>query len=253
MFLRMPTTEAAETTNDDADTSADAGRKRHRSDLIERRGTGASEESAGRRATARNCALRAETRAEAELDRLVRTPTTISGPRRGPGNRAARTRSLRRPSANGATAEQLSWLQWQIDSNRKMRASERTSQQALQHRPRHRRTAANSDGFLTENHAAEALQALRRGGRTDHSPKCVLRRRSNPAAHGLLRVLLGEDMPWNGNIKPKAKSGAPVRPMPAPTRVPRGRSPTMARSDVHAQSQAARAEQWKSRERLDGC
>ena len=146
---------------------------------------------------------------------------------------------LAQAKANGATAEQLSWLQWQIDSNRKMRASERTSQQALQQA----RDIADRSEFgrlettqpkLYKRYNAKVEQTI---------AEMRSRGEATPPRMVLLRVLLGEDM-LNGNIKPKAKAAGA-----APATVPRGRSPTM-RSDVNGKSGGS-TERDKRRARLE--
>ena len=210
-------TEAADET--DADTSADAAESTI-DDLID------DEPAPVKKAPAADDREELRARAErAERALSERQPP----PARGADPETEREDTqLAQAKANGATAEQLSWLQWQIDSNRKMRASERTSQQALQQA----RDIADRSEFGRLETTQPKLYKRYNTKVEQTIAEMRSRGEATPPRMVLLRVLLGEDM-LNGNIKPKAKAAGA-----APATVPRGRSPTM-RSDVHAKSSGA--------------
>ncbi len=95
----------------------------------------------------------------------------------------------------GASQERLSWLQWQIDSNRKMRSSERKSESALQQA---REIADKADFDRLEITKPKVYKAY--AGRIE---KTISDMRSRgeviPPRAMLLRVFLGDDI-MNGKI-----------------------------------------------------
>jgi hypothetical protein len=141
---------------------------------------------------------------------------------------------------SGATAEQISWLQWKIDSSRKMRASERTSQNALQQAADindktdfagvARTHPKTYDKY--KDRVEEAVQKLRAAGS------------QVPPRRAIMEWFIGKDS-MNGTIKPKSAK-APAEP--TGKTVDRGRTPG-ARTDVSA-NRGSLSERDKRRERL---
>jgi len=141
-----------------------------------------------------------------------------------------------------ATQEGLQWLQWKIDSNRKMRSSERNSQGALAEA----RDLADRSAFdrleITKPKIFKAYAKRVEDTIADLRSKG----QAAPPRLALLRFLVGDDL-MNGKIKPKqAKAAAGGEPAAA-AQVPRGRTPGT-RSDVSGRQK--QNEREARRERL---
>lgn len=119
--------------------------------------------------------------------------------------------------AKGATAEQLGWLQWKVDGNRKIRQTERNSFGAL---------LQAQD--LTDKAAFDRLEVTKPKFYQTYAPRVeaamaeMRSRGQNAPRLAVLRLLIGDDI-MSGKIKPKA-AGATVD---------RGRTPGV-RSDTTA-------------------
>jgi hypothetical protein len=139
---------------------------------------------------------------------------------------------------DGADEGTLRWLQWQIDSNRKIRATERNSQQAL-----------SRAEDLADRTAFEKLEITKPGVYKKYAERVEKevtegRFKGSPRL-GVLRLLIGDDI-LSGKIKPKTKS-APAAGAPAAT-VDRGRTPGV-RTDVRPGK--GNSEREKRRARLE--
>ena len=124
---------------------------------------------------------------------------------------------------SGQTPEQLSWLAWKIDGNRKIRDTQRASFGAL---------AQAQD--LQDRTAFERLEITqpkffkRYAARVEAAMNEMRARGQNAPRLAVLRLLIGDDI-MNGTIKPKPRAAA----APVAGGVDRGRTPN-ARSDVGA-------------------
>lgn len=148
---------------------------------------------------------------------------------------------LAQARAAGQTPEQLSWLEWQVAQNRRVRSSERTSQSALQEareisdKTQFDRLEASKPGIYKKyaGRVEKAVADAKAAGQPV-PPRSVI-----------LRLMVGDDL-MNGNIKAKAK---PTE-APSTNKVDRGRTPG-ARTDVSSKNQAT-TEREKRKERLRG-
>jgi len=137
---------------------------------------------------------------------------------------------------DGADESTLRWLQWQIDSNRKIRTTERNSQQAL-----------SRAEDLADRTAFEKLEITKPGVYKKYAERVEKevtegRFKGSPRL-GVLRLLIGDDV-MSGKIKPKTKS-APAAGTPAAT-VDRGRTPGV-RSDVRPGKGNSESEKRRAR------
>lgn len=188
----------------------------------------------------------AEMRARAErAERALQDRSTPPAPAAG-GRDAEFDREeaqLAEARRNGLTPEQISWLQWQIDTNRAVRAGRREASDSLQ-----------QARDIADRAAFDRLEIIKpniykRYAARVESTIADLRAKGQmiPPRNVLLRVFLGDDL-LNGSIKSKSKapaaSGGPSTPS-----VPRGRAPG-ARSDVNARS-GGLTEHEKRRQRLE--
>lgn len=141
----------------------------------------------------------------------------------------------------GATEDQIRWLRWQIDSNRKIRASDQRSQAAL-----------NESRDIADRTSFEQLQVTKPKTYKqyrDRIEKAVTDLRASgqqvPPRMAMLRFMIGDDM-MNGKIKPKAaRASAPANT----SSVERKRLPNV-RSDVSARG-GGQTERDKRRARLE--
>jgi len=182
---------------------------------------------------ARRRAQDAEERAErAERAARERPAPTAPTPTRDP-DYEREEQEMAQARAAGSTPEQIAWLQWKIDSNRKMRASERTSQSALQES----REIADRTAF--EKLELTKPQVYKRyAERVEAAVNDMRAKGQAPAPRlAILRLLIGDDI-MNGKVKPKAKA-APVE---------RGRSPVI-RSDTRG-GKGTMTEHEKRKQRL---
>jgi hypothetical protein len=143
---------------------------------------------------------------------------------------------------NGATEDQIRWLRWQIDSNRKIRASDQRSQAALNES----RDIADKTSF--EQLAVTKPKTYKQY--RDRIEKAVSDLRASgqnvPPRMAMLRFMIGDDI-MNGKLKPKAaRAAAPGNA----SSVERKRLPN-ARSDVSARG-GGQTERDKRRARLEG-
>ena len=147
---------------------------------------------------------------------------------------------LAQARSTGASTDQLSWLQWQIESNRRIRNSERSSQGAL---AQARDLSDKADFDRLEITKPKTYKAYR-----DRIEKMVADTRSKgqavPSRMVILRLLIGDDI-MNGNVK--SKTAAKPAAEATTERVARPRVPVN-RSDVSAR--ATQNERDKRRERL---
>jgi len=143
---------------------------------------------------------------------------------------------------NGATEDQIRWLRWQIDSNRKIRASDQRSQAALNEsrdiadRTQFEQLAVTKPKTYKQyrDRIEKAVTDLRNSGQTV------------PPRMAMLRFMIGDDI-MNGKLKPKAaRAAAPGNA----SSVERKRLPN-ARSDVSARG-GGQTERDKRRARLEG-
>jgi hypothetical protein len=150
---------------------------------------------------------------------------------------------LAQERAAGASQERLSWLQWQIDSNRKMRSSERKSESALQQA---REIADKADFDRLEITKPKVYKAY--SGRIEKTISDMRARGEViPPRAMLLRVFLGDDI-MNGKIKPKVAAKSTTTDT---TTVDRGRTPSAgARSDARG-GRGGQTEHDKRRARLE--
>src|SRR5579859_168827 len=162
--------------------------------------------------------------AERELAAERSRPREPVAPVRGDPEYEREEAELAQARASGASAETLAWVQWKIDSNRKMRASERNSQSALQEA---RDLADRAEFGRLETSKPKLYKAY-----ADKIEKTIADLRakgqSAPPRKALLAFFIGDDM-MNGKIKakttkPAAEGGAKVER----TRIPN------ARGDVRA-------------------
>lgn len=144
--------------------------------------------------------------------------------------------------AAGQTAEQLSWLEWQVAQNRRARTTERTANGALQEA----RDISDKTNF-------DRLETTKPGIYKKYADR-VEKAYADEKAQGrtvprsvILRLMVGDDL-MNGKIKAKAKPAA--EGAAAPGKVDRGRMPS-ARTDVNGKTVATN-ERDKRRERLRG-
>jgi len=145
-------------------------------------------------------------------------------------------------AAGTATNEQLTWRQWQIDSNRNIRASSRASHSALMQA----QEIADRSSFdkleitrpkVYKAYAARVEQAMN---------EIRSKGQAVPPRLAVLRLLIGDDI-MNGKARPKTAAKKTAEPV---SRVDRGRPPTV-RSDVRSGG-GAKTEQQKRIERLEG-
>lgn len=151
----------------------------------------------------------------------------------------AEEQELARAKADGATPDQLGWLQWKIDGNRKMRANERNSSAALAEA----RNLADRTSFerleitkpqVFKRYAAKVEKAI-----ADFQAQG----KELPPRNLILRMLIGDDI-MNGTVKSKTAKAAPK----PGTTVDRGRTPGT-RSDVTAKG--GQSDRDKRRARLE--
>jgi hypothetical protein len=139
---------------------------------------------------------------------------------------------------SGADENTVWWLKNKIDTDRKVRASERTSQQAL-----------SRAEDLADRTAFEKLEITKPGVYKKYAERVEKevtegRFKGSPRL-GVLRLLIGDDI-LSGKIKPKTKS-APAAGTPTAT-VDRGRTPGV-RTDVRPGK--GNSEREKRRARLE--
>jgi len=149
---------------------------------------------------------------------------------------------LAQARASGATQESLSWLQWKIDSNRKIRLSERNATSAL------RQAEDISDRNAFERLEITKPQVFKRYKDRVEATMTEMRAKGQNAPRlAVLRLLIGDDI-MNGKIKPKAAKAA-AEGAPAPSTVDRGRTPGV-RTDVRGRA-GSLTEHEKRRARLE--
>lgn len=143
--------------------------------------------------------------------------------------------------ARGVSESDLGWLRWQIESNRRIRNSERSARDALYEA---RELADKADFDRLEVTKPKTYKAYK-----DRIEKMVAETRAKgqpvPPRAAILRLLIGDDI-MNGKIKPKTAKAAATTGEPV-SRVERARLPTH-RSDVSGRSQGS--ERQKRFERL---
>jgi len=141
---------------------------------------------------------------------------------------------LRQAREGGATPEQIAWLQWKIDSNRKIRTTERSAGSALQ-----------EARDLADRTAFERLEIThpkvyqRYASRVDAAVADMRAKGQQvPPRAAILRLMIGDDL-LAGKVAPKKKA-APVE---------RGRTPGI-RSDVRGNGKGSMTEHEKRKARL---
>lgn len=146
---------------------------------------------------------------------------------------------------DGANDDQIRWLQWQIDSNRKIRQADQRSQAAL---------AESRD--IADRTAFEQLQVTKPKTYRQYKDRVEsavndmrAKGQAVPPRMAILRFMLGDDI-MNGKLKPKARAGTSPAAANPPASVPRNRLPNV-RSDVSARGNGT-SERDKRRARLDG-
>jgi hypothetical protein len=195
----------------------------------------AAVKEARRRAADLELQLEDERRARQAAEQRVPAPVSGADP-----ETEREDAELAQARASGATPDQLSWLQWKIDSNRKIRASERASTGAL------REAQDVADRAAFDRLEVSKPQVYKRyAERVEKAMQEMRAKGQNAPRLAVLRLLIGDDI-MNGKIKPKTVA----RPAPdaAAGTVDRGRSPGI-RSDVRGK--AGQNERDKRRARLE--
>lgn len=138
---------------------------------------------------------------------------------------------------NGMSANELSWLQWQVDSNRRMRTVERNSQATL------REAQETSDRAEFGRLETSNPKAYKRYAPRVEAALAEMRRNGQSAPRlTIMKLMLGDDI-ISGKVKPKAAPKADPS-----SQVSRGRTPGV-RTDVSGRG-GSQSEREKRRERL---
>lgn len=139
--------------------------------------------------------------------------------------------------AAGATTEQLSWVQWKVDSSRRLRMGEQTSRMAL--------LQANDLNDRTEFGRLEITKPTiykRYAKRVEEAVEKMRQAGQNAPRLGILKLLIGDDL-IAGNLRPATKKKATASPDGT---VARGASPNM-RSDVSGKGGTSEREKRRAR------
>jgi len=193
--------------------------------------TGAAVKEARRRAEAAENLLAAERTARAAAEARAAPQQRYVDP-----DYEREEAEIAQAKAAGANADQLNWLQWKVDSNRRMRASQQASYGALA------RAEDLQDRMAFERLEVSKPQVFKKyAPRVEAAMNEMRARGQNAPRLAVLRLLIGDDI-MNGALKPKSRAAAS-----SSSTVDRGRN-VSARGDVGTKGRLT--EQQKRVQRL---